>query len=295
MTQGEPANSAGKKRSPSLVPPSFSITRPREEMRSREAETVSEYVRSPGEAPDASRDHAPSSKEKLLQEWEIEEQPGEGLLADDDVMHRLERIEKRLDVFENTCYTFLLYAKQLSDRTVSFYEDIFGLSKDDLAQIHDRLGINYNNRGDFPKAVEAFGKLVGLQRTPASCYKLGVALDNNGDYQESIEAYRGAIVLDPAYLRAFYKLAEVYVKTENYGEAIRCLTQAAEADPDNPETHYRLGNVHSARGSYDQAINSYQRVLDLAPGYGNIYQALGLAYEQKGEHDRAIEYFKKSI
>jgi len=295
LTQGDPANSAEKKRSPSLVPPSFSITRPREETRSRDAETASEYVGGAGEAADTGRDGAPSSKEKLLQEWEIEERPGENLGADDDIVQRLERLERRLDVFESTCYTFLLYAKQLSDRTVSFYEDIFGLSTDDLAQIHDRLGINYNNKGDYTRAVEAFGKLVELQRTPASCYKLGVALDNNGDHQEAIEAYRSAIALDPAYLKAFYKLAEVYSKTENYGEAIRCLAQAVEADADNPETHYRLGNVHSARGSFDEAIKSFKRVLELAPGYGNIYQALGLAYEQKGEHDRAIEYFKKSI
>lgn len=310
MNSGETPNSGAGKRSKSLVPPSFSITRAGAESQNRALEALNEYVggreeaqpiasvrpKSTQLAPDElSGNGSSASKEKLVQEWEIAESVDEGELYEDDILQRLDRMEKRLDAFENTCYTFLLYTKQLADRTVSFYEDIFGLSREDLAQIHDRLGINYNNKGDYPKAIDAFKKLVELHRTPVSCFKLGVAYDNNGDFQEAVEAYRSAIALDTGYLRAYYKLAEVYARTENYGEAIRCLTQAAEADPNNPETHYRLGGVHSARGSYDQAIAAFNRVLKLDPGYPGIYQSLGLAYEQKGEHDRAIQFFKKSI
>lgn len=236
-----------------------------------------------------------SGGEQLPQEWELEEPADTDTPSEEDILQRLDRIEKRLDAFENTSYTFLLYAKQLTDRTVSFFEDIFGLSSDDLTQIHDRLGINYNNKGDYPKAIEAFKKLVELKQTAASCYKLGVAYNNNGDYQEAIEAYRKAMSLDNTYLKSYYKLAEVYARTENYGEAIRCLTLAVEVASDNPESHFRLGSVHSARGSYDQAIASFNRVLSLNANYSGIYQSLGIAYEQKGEHNRAIEFFKKSI
>lgn len=197
--------------------------------------------------------------ERLPQEWDLE--GPDNSPNDDDILARLDRIERRLDAFESTCYTFLLYAKQLSDRTVSFFEDIFGLGREDLAQIHDRLGVNYNNKGDYPQAIASFQKLTDLNRTASACYKLGVASDNNGDFEDAIEALRNAIGIDAHYLPAYYKLAEVYTRTENFGEAVRCLIEAASEEPDNAETHYRLGGVHNARGSYDDAITSFNRVV----------------------------------
>ncbi len=303
MNSGETASSGEQKRNKSLVPPSPSVTRPGEKSENRTIETLSEYMGSeggqaasstpPGTSQPSIAANQPAAQ--LPQEWEIEEPVSAGAPSEEDIIQRLDRLERRLDAFENTCYTFLLYAKQLTDRTASFFEDIFGLSQDDLAQIHDRLGVNYNNKGDYPRAIEAFKRLVELQRTASSCFKIGVAHDNNGDFQEAIESYRSAIDLDAGYLRAYYKLADVYAKSENFGEAIRCLTQAVEVDEDNAETYFRLGSVHSARGSYDEAISAFNRVLKLDPNHSGIYQSLGLAYEQKGEHNRAIEFFKKSI
>ncbi len=235
------------------------------------------------------------TKQTLPQEWDLIEPKAGAAASDEDLASRLDRLEHRLDAFESTCYTFLLYAKQLSDRTVSFFEDIFGLSRDDLAQIHDRLGVNANNKGDYPRAIESFKKLVDLNRTAAACYKLGVTYDNNGNLQEAIEAFRSAIDLDAALLQAHYKLAEVYSRMENFGEAVRCLTRASDVDDKNAETFFRLGSVHNARGSYDDAIKAYNHVIELAPDHPGIHQSLGLAYENKGEHNRAIEFFKKSI
>jgi tetratricopeptide (TPR) repeat protein len=237
----------------------------------------------------------PNTKQSLPQEWDLEETPAIAAGSEEDLAARLERLEQRLDAFESTCYTFLLYAKQLSDRTVSFFEDIFGLGRDDLSQIHDRLGVNANNKGDYERAIESFKKLVDLNKTAGACYKLGVAYNNNGNLQEAIEAFRGAIELDASLLNAHYKLAEVYASMENFGKAVRCLTRATEVDSQSAETFFRLGTVHNARGSYDDAIKAFNQVVELDPAHSGIHQSLGLAYENKGEHNRAIEFFKKSI
>jgi len=234
------------------------------------------------------------NKQALPQEWDLDESTSDGV-SEEDLVARLDRLEQRLDAFESTCYTFLLYAKQLSDRTVSFFEDIFGLGREDLAHIHDRLGVNANNKGDYARAIESFRKLVDLNRTASSCYKLGVAYDNNGNLQEAIEAFRASIEIDAGYLDAHYKLSDVYGRMENFGEAVRCLTRATEVDDKNAETFYRLGSVHNARGSYDDAIKAFNQVIELDPDHPGIHQSLGLAYENKGEHNRAIEFFKKSI
>ena len=237
----------------------------------------------------------PNTKQSLPQEWDLEETPVSVAGSDEAQAARLDRLEQRLDAFESTCYTFLLYAKQLSDRTVSFFEDIFGLGRDDLSQIHDRLGVNANNKGDYARAIESFKKLVDLNKTAGACYKLGVAFNNNGNLQEAIEAFRGAIELDASLLNAHHKLAEVYANMENFGEAVRCLTRATEVDSQCAETFFLLGTVHNTRGSYDDAIKAFNQVIELDPAHSAIHQSLGLAYENKGEHNRAIEFFKKSI
>ena len=280
----------------SLVPDTPAIVRS-QRTRGRQEQILNEYV---GKADPAAAGGTLSvsstprtTGERLPQEWDLES--GGDSPSDDDILARLDRIERRLDAFESTCYTFLLYAKQLSDRTVSFFEDIFGLGREDLAQIHDRLGVNYNNKDDYPQAIASFQKLVDLNRTASACYKLGVACDNNGDFEDAIAALRSAVSIDSKYLPAYYKLAEVYTRTENFGEAVRCLTEAASEEPANAETHYRLGSVHNARGSYDDAITSFNRVVELNPTHPGIHQSLGLAYEHKGEHNKAIEFFKKSI
>jgi len=277
------------------------VTRARGGTAGRTAEALDEYTNPSGspsnDTNEAQAGGTPGAEKGSLlpQQWDIEEGRMEDAAYTDDVLARLDRLEKRLDAFENTAYSFLLYAQQLTDRTASFFEDVFGLGREDIAQIHDRLGVNYNNKGDYARSVEAFKKLVDLSRTSASCYKLGVAYDNNGDLQEAIESFQAAISLDEANLKAYYRLADVYGKAQNFGEAVRWLTKAAEIVPDSPETHFRLGSIHTARGSHDQAITAFNRVLDLSPDYPGIYQSLGLAYEQKGEHNKAIEFFKKSI
>ncbi len=278
--------------------PSASITKRGKAVQVLNTNTASDVAVSTEHQPGGSRsvtEQTSDSKQALPQEWDLDESTSESGISEEDLAARLDRLEQRLDSFESTCYTFLLYAKQLSDRTVSFFDDIFGLGRQDLAQIHDRLGVNANNKGDYNRAIESFKKLVDLNRTASSCYKLGVAYDNSGSLQEAIEAFRGAIELDAGYLDAHYKLAEVYSGMENFGEAVRCLTRATEVNGQNAETFYRLGCVHNARGSYDDAIKAFNQVIELDPDHPGIHQSLGLAYENKGEHNRAIEFFKKSI
>jgi tetratricopeptide (TPR) repeat protein len=297
LNSGDKTESGDRKQGRPLVPPSASVTRRSGSSEDRALEALDEYTNSAGTqaAETGEKRDQEGAGSSLQQEWELEEGGIEETLYGDDVLARLDRLEKRLDAFENTAYSFLLYAKQLTDRTASFFEDVFGLGQEDIAQIHDRLGVNHNNKGDYPRAIEAFRKLTELKRTSASCYKLGVAYDNNGDLQEAIESFRTAISLDETNLKAYYRLADVYGKSQNFGEAVRSLTKASEIVPDSPETHFRLGTVHSARGSHDQAITAFNRVLGLSPSFPGIYQSLGLAYEQKGEHNKAIEFFKKSI
>ena len=309
----KPNGSKRKRRERLFIPPPTVGLRGRPATESGASSVLREYLSPEEEAhahegaqgapspPETAREGEETAhREVLVDEWQAEEES----LRDDEaetrrlklIEMRLERLEHRINDFENTCYSFLLHAKRLSDRAVSFYEDVFGLSREDLAHIHDRLGINHNNSGNYEKAVECFRRVVDFNDQNAFAhFKLGVAYDNLGNHREAIECYRKTISLDPGYLKAYYKLADIYAQNENYEEAVRCLAKAVELAPGNAESHYRLGTIHNEYGNYDEAVTAFFRVVNIAPNYPGIYRNLGLAYERKGEHDKAIECFKKSV
>jgi tetratricopeptide (TPR) repeat protein len=306
--EGKPNGSKRKRRERLFIPPPTVGLRGRPSSETGASSVLREYISDEEGAvqsglAEAGHAAAPEdesgSREYLADESDHEEQE----LHDDEVQTRrlkliemrLERLERRIGDFENTCYSFLLHAKRLSDRAISFYEDVFGLSREDLAHIHERLGINFNNSGQYDKAVDSFRRVVEFDdRNAAAHFRLGVACDNAGNHREAIESYRKTISLDVNHLKAYYKLADIYTRTENLEEAILCLTKAVELAPGNAESHFRLGTTLSEHGRQDEAIVAFQQVLSLSPRFPGIHRNLGVAYERKGEHDKAIECFKKS-
>ena len=121
MSAGEQASTGQDKRGKGKL---FGASEPSsaDDAASQKLETLSEYMRAQP-AQEEAAGQVPTG-ERLPQEWDLDADTRE-VPAEEDILQRLERIEKRLDAFENTSYTFLLYAKQLTDRTVSFFEDIF--------------------------------------------------------------------------------------------------------------------------------------------------------------------------
>lgn len=163
---------------------------------------------------------------------------------------------------------------------------------------------------EFPNDVEANGRLAmtfhafdqfelaavfyqrsdllqsGTFRWP---YYLGIVRGAEGKTSEAISILRKAITVDPDYLPARVRLADLLLATHNQEEAKIIYEQVLKQHPDSSQAHYGMGRIRSSTGQWQTAIQSYRRALTLSPGFGAAYYALATAYRQLGMLDEFQE------
>ena len=163
---------------------------------------------------------------------------------------------------------------------------------------------------EFPNDVEANGRLAmtfhafdqfnlaavfyqrsdllqsGTFRWP---YYLGVVRAAEGKNSEAISILRKAAAVDPDYLPARVRLADLLLATHNQEEAKTIYEQVLKRHPDCSQAHYGMGRIQSSQGQWQAAIQSYGRALTSSPGYGAAYFALATAYRQMGMLDQFQE------
>ncbi len=120
-------------------------------------------------------------------------------------------------------------------------------------------------------------------------YYLGVVRGAEGKTSEAIGILRKARTVDPDYLPARVRLAELLLATHNQEEARTIYQQVLKQHPDCSQAHYGMGRVQSSMGQWQAAIQSYRRALTSSQGYGAAHYALATAYRQVGMLDKFQE------
>ena len=121
-------------------------------------------------------------------------------------------------------------------------------------------------------------------------YYLGIVRGAEGKTSEAISILRkAAIMVDPDYLPARVRLAELLLATHNQEEAKTIFEQVLKQDPDCSQAHYGLGRIQSSTGQWQAAIQSYRRALTSSQGFGAAHYALATAYRQLGMLDEFQE------
>ena len=124
-------------------------------------------------------------------------------------------------------------------------------------------------------------------------YYLGVVRGAEGKTSEAISILRKATTVDPNYLPARVRLAELLLATHNQEEAKTIYEQVLKQHPDCSQAHYGMGRIQSSRGQWQAAIQSYRRALTLSPGFGAAYYALATACRQLGMLDKYQENIRR--
>jgi len=128
---------------------------------------------------------------------------------------------------------------------------------------------------------------------------VGFAYANKGEWDRAIEAYGKAVSLDTKYVEAYFNLGEAYMSlasknrnrdlleksVKNYQEAIR-------VDPKYPAPYFGLGRAYRIFGNLDGAITSLEKAVKLQPNYDAAIYYLGLTYMDKGENSKALACFQ---
>jgi tetratricopeptide (TPR) repeat protein len=96
---------------------------------------------------------------------------------------------------------------------------------------------------------------------------LGLAYDNIGLFDEAIEELQAALHLYPDYVEVHNNLGVTYDKMGMHEEAETELQEAIRMNPEYPEAHYNLGNIYYESGMHEEASQAFIKAVHGYPGF----------------------------
>jgi tetratricopeptide (TPR) repeat protein len=98
----------------------------------------------------------------------------------------------------------------------------------------NNLGDSYRLQGDLKKAEETLLRSLEVDTMGMlTHFNLGVLYQTKGKFQKAIESFKESINKNPAYIEAYYELANTHLKTNNKELAKKFLEKALQAHPSN--------------------------------------------------------------
>jgi tetratricopeptide (TPR) repeat protein len=101
--------------------------------------------------------------------------------------------------------------------------------------------------------------------------------------------------MNKLFIRAEYKIGNLYLKQGKYLEAIETFRTVVEKDPNHFKAYSNLGLALKTVGLFEEAILMYERSLKIHPGQAVVHNNLGSLYTSKGDIKKAITYFEEAI
>jgi tetratricopeptide (TPR) repeat protein len=132
---------------------------------------------------------------------------------------------------------------------------------DSNAETWNNLGVVYNRKKDYPKALEAFERAVRMNPGFAS------ALDNLGTL----------------YLRIFLERRD----SQNVSEAIDAFDRAIDNDPDLASAYNGRASAFKFSNRVGEAVQDWKRAIELDPDFVDAYFNLGITFLEIGQKSEA--------
>jgi protein O-GlcNAc transferase len=176
------------------------------------------------------------------------------------------------------------------------------------ADVHNKLGVIHNLKGDLAKASEHFEKALELnpKYTEASL-NLAVTYNDLGEYKKAQEVFSMAAQIahpDPKAIDPFiagklanehFKLGNLYLEFNMNEEAIEEYRKAVKLHPRLADVHTKLGIALRNSGKVEEAIVHFVKSKVINPNYGPAWVQLGLSYYMEGLTGLAFEEWEKAL
>jgi tetratricopeptide (TPR) repeat protein len=118
-------------------------------------------------------------------------------------------------------------------------------------------------------------------------YLDALALQRMARHEAAAIELRQTLRLNPAYLPARIRLAELLFETGNLAESRDLFAALSQEPAVQPAAELGLGRVAAAEGQHDRAVTHLERAVARFPEFGAAYYALGLSYRTLGRTDDA--------
>ena len=193
------------------------------------------------------------------------------------------------------------------------YEATEKIKKEDAGDIINRIdeliseADSFLEVSDFIRAEEILIFLHGNFPDFADiCNRLGHLYHQKGDYVRAREFLERAIQLNPDYTEASLNLAVTLNEMGQYSKAqlvvdnVQNRVSAKEESIDPfvagkiANKHKELGDIYREFFMLNEAASEYRKALSLSPGFADIQVKLGITLRELGFVDEALELFSNT-
>jgi len=185
--------------------------------------------------------------------------------------------------------TIASFRPQIRDQVQKAYQEVETKPKD--SDSNGRLGMLLHAFQQYESAELCYRRARILDPNRFQwAYYLGLAQAIDGKNQEAAATLQDAMRLDPGYLPARLKMAEVLLNSGRLDESQGICQSMAKDDPQFAPVYYWLGRVASAKGRVTESIEHYRQACHLWPSFGTAHYALALACERTGQTAEALRH-----
>jgi spermidine synthase/Flp pilus assembly protein TadD len=117
----------------------------------------------------------------------------------------------------------------------------------------------------------------------------------DGAVAEAVEHFRRSVELDPGNNVARYQLATTLFEGGRHDEAMDHFRRALPSLPDAAVAYNTLGVGLASRGRLADAIDQFREAIRLRPAYVEAYNNLGTALASQGRREEALAQFQHAL
>jgi tetratricopeptide (TPR) repeat protein len=105
---------------------------------------------------------------------------------------------------------------------------------------------------------------------PEGYYLLGLYYQNREDFEKAVETYEKLIVISPGFKEAYYNLGYInLVHFNDFQASANYFTKAIAIDPKYTDAYFNRGYSYELMGDVAGARKEYEKALEITPNYEN--------------------------
>ena len=163
-----------------------------------------------------------------------------------------------------------------------------------LAAEYGKLGNQYLTHDLYTSADACYNNAIKLApgHFPWAYYSAYLAQED-GNMQLALSRFKLALELDPEYLPARYRLAQVNLELNQLDEAYTLFHELLSNEELKAAAHNGLGQVFLMKQEYTSAAEHFTQALELAPEANSIHYPLALSLRAAGNKQLAKQHLKQ--
>lgn len=197
------------------------------------------------------------------------------------------------EVYNNIAYEYENAGEYL--KAIEYLKKILELNPENEPAIFE-IAFCYEVTNELEKAVEYFSSFLDkFPYSKVAWFNLGIAYNNLELFEKAIESYEFAIAIDETFSSAYFNLGNAYANLGEYHLSIKNYRETIKYEEPQAITYYYIGECFEKLGRYDEAIENYRLALDIDHEMSDAWMGMGVCYDELGDQKTAVKNMEKAL